>query len=250
MAVFFLLAYASHQLVAFWKYGQWSLTGEAPLPEGWDHGWNLANLLPRLHDYTVGAKASFFMHFPPLILAILCWPAFHSRHSGESRLLLATFAVISPVLMTFSSHGEWCTGPRYYVFLLPLMALPLLTALTVLRPAGQLILGTVVVALTAGGLFIQWEMASRPFFSRQRLTGFAVATRPDRPQTREYLDQATDFTVFRDLNRFMAGASDFEPVNQVLAGFAPEARAVKIAEFRERFKSEFACGFYFKWLCP
>ena len=245
------VAFMSHHLIAFYKFGNFTVTGDAPLPEGWDSGWSLAHFPNRLMDYTIGAKASFALNFPPIILALGLWPAFARNHKREAIFILTIFSLTTIILLCFSSHGEWCTGPRYHLFLFPAMAFPILTALTEIKArAGKAVLIGVLVGLTGFFGFLQWHMASRPFFTRHWLIGFALNSAPDRPDIRKWLDETNDLSITYGFNRFMAGDPHFQIVDDVLGNRPPEEQARARLVIRREFDRVFFCNFYFSVLCP
>jgi hypothetical protein len=69
---------------------------------------------------------SVFLYNPPLIVALLALPHV-LRTRGRDWLWLALFTCV-PVVLFYSKFvfwsGDWCWGPRYLLFLIPLMLLP------------------------------------------------------------------------------------------------------------------------------
>jgi hypothetical protein len=73
---------------------------------------------------------SVFLYCPPLILAALSLPLFLRRHG---RTAIAALVMTVPCLLFISYlvywPGGWCWGPRYVLFMVPILLLPLSTLL-------------------------------------------------------------------------------------------------------------------------
>jgi hypothetical protein len=73
---------------------------------------------------------SVFLYCPPLFLAALALPRFLRRHP---RTVIAAAVMIVPCLLFISYllywPGGWCWGPRYILFAVPVLLLPLATLL-------------------------------------------------------------------------------------------------------------------------
>jgi hypothetical protein len=109
---------------------------------------------------------SVFLYSPPLIAAALALP--HALRTRSRLWLVVLLATAGPVLLFYGRftfwHGDWCWGPRYSLFALPVALLPLVFAYDDLRlsrrrlanvaAAGIFALGVVVQVL--GGLFY-WD---------------------------------------------------------------------------------------------
>ena len=101
--------------------------------------------------------------------------AFFRAHRREAVFLLSSFSIFTGLMLFYSTYGEWCTGPRYHLFVLVPMALPILTALSEIKSRKcRLGLAAVVIAVTVPFIFLQTQMNSRPFFSRHWLIGFVT----------------------------------------------------------------------------
>ncbi len=100
---------------------------------------------------------SLFLYSPPLIVSLFALPhALRSRPRTWFWLLLLT---CGPVIWFYSRFvfwsGDWCWGPRYLLFLVPLLLLPAVFLLEDLwrRRRGIAVAATAVVL--AAGLFVQ-----------------------------------------------------------------------------------------------
>jgi len=102
----------------------------SPFLTGYHQFWE-ADDLPTvgllLHDFVLSSQWSLFVHFPLLLLALPFVPRFISKQALEATVLgsvfLLTFILVGCLPFW---RGEWGYGPRYFVFILPLLALPAL----------------------------------------------------------------------------------------------------------------------------
>ncbi len=73
---------------------------------------------------------SVFLFSPPLVLGVVAWPRFTREHRW---LALTIAAVVSPPLFFYARFlswgGDYCWGPRYLLFAVPLLWLPAVTSL-------------------------------------------------------------------------------------------------------------------------
>lgn len=134
----------------------------------------------------------FVIHFPPLLLAALGWPAFLRRHRQEAGTLLLVTLVMFLVNGKFVNwRGENCYGPRYMLFVLPLLSLPLLLVLERLlavrrrRQLAATLSGVAAAAILVASVWLQVGVNSLPFLSYYRARVQFEADRPE-PQVAEY----------------------------------------------------------------
>jgi hypothetical protein len=104
----------------------------SPLASGYDQ-WERAMHLPiaplreGLWGMLFDAKYSIFTYFPPLALALPMYAAFWRRFRIDTVTMLSCGAVYILVLAKIPTwRGEWTYGPRYMVFILPVLSMPFL----------------------------------------------------------------------------------------------------------------------------
>lgn len=78
---------------------------------------------PRFKDYFFSIDKGIIFHFPLLIFSFINFKKFF-KYRNEALYIISVFLIFSPVIMMFHTTGEWCIGPRYYLFILPYLALP------------------------------------------------------------------------------------------------------------------------------
>lgn len=214
----------------------------APWLSGY-HQWHDPNpridFLAAFYDFTVNPQWSFFVCFPPLLLAIPGWKRFWREHEQEAIFILAVFAVYLLVnILRGNWRGEWCYGPRYFLFILPLLALPAVYALEwtgqrIRRPVGYLrYLGYLTLAsVLAASLFfvaVQWQVNRLNWFFKYYVEA-DLASLND-PQVRRYFEHTNfarinwdywqarhDLTKIPCYDRIRAGLSS-EQMKDFLSG--------------------------------
>ncbi len=121
-------------VVHFLKFGSPLLSGyhqfwEAPRPHT---VWQV------LYEFTLHPQWNFFVTFPVLILAVPGWMKYLGRHTAEAVFLLAVllgmFDIVAPLPFW---RGELAYGPRYFLYLLPVLSLPALYTLEWLANAAK-----------------------------------------------------------------------------------------------------------------
>lgn len=118
------------------------------------------NLMTGLWGMFLSPGKSIFLYSPPLILAAIA-----SAKLREHRTLaLAMLATLAPVLLVYARYklnGDWAWGPRFVVFAVPALMLPL--ALSIQSYGSRIrksVLATVVVAgisVQILGLAFYWD---------------------------------------------------------------------------------------------
>jgi hypothetical protein len=86
------------------------------------------NWLDGVYGLLFSGHWSIFTYFPVLLIALPGMKKFATAHCPDFLLIVSIFAVTLLVLGKIPSwRGEWSYGPRYMLFLLPLLSLPALT---------------------------------------------------------------------------------------------------------------------------
>lgn len=174
----------------------------SPLLSGYHQWWDRDNphsIWDVFYDFLISWQWSFFVNFPLLLLALPGARRFFGHHSGESTFLLVcfllTFALVEPLPFW---RGEYAYGPRYFVFLLPLLALPAIYPLewAFARPnqLGRAALRTALLLSGAFLVFAQLQVHRLPFF-------FTYSIRPHLPDVKGgAVNDYFDTTPFAKIN--------------------------------------------------
>jgi len=135
------------------------------------HGFN-GDLLNALYQLLFTVQWGLGFCFPVLFLALPFIPRWLRQDPVRYGTLFGigvTYLVLIGMLPTW--QGEWCYGPRYWIFVLPFVSLPAIDAIRWL--AGGAWLRRAVLAMVAVGLLysvtLQWQVHRYPFFTIYQL---------------------------------------------------------------------------------
>lgn len=147
---------------------------------------------------------SIFRYFPLLLLAVLGWWRFARTRSAEAILIAASFL---PVMIAIGSipawRGEWTYGPRYMIYVLPVLAVPsilwaerLIERLRNRKPA-LWIMATIVAIGFGYSAWLTFQVNRFDFFSMYYIVGYL------KPALKEpalhYLDTHVEGSILADL---------------------------------------------------
>lgn len=148
---------------------------------------------------------SIFRYFPLLFLAVLGWWRFARTRSAEAILVAASFL---PVIIAIGSipawRGEWTYGPRYMIYVLPVLAVPsilwaerLIDRLRARKPALWIMAGLVAISFSYSA-WLNFQVNRFDFFSMYYIVGYL------KPALKEpalhYLDTHVEGRILADLS--------------------------------------------------
>jgi hypothetical protein len=115
------------------------------------------NVFFGLYGLFLSPGKSLFLYSPPLLASLLALPrAWKTRERGW---LWATLLTAGPVVYYNGTYlfwsGDWCWGPRYILFLVPMLLLPLAFLLDDLLAARRRLALAALGVLVAAGVFVQ-----------------------------------------------------------------------------------------------
>jgi hypothetical protein len=124
----------------------------------------------------VSPGKSIFLYNPPLVLALFGIPLIVRR----CRLWwMALVATATPVVLVYASFmfwsGDWCWGPRYLLFLVPLLLLPGVFLLDEAIKHRRVVVGALATVIALAGLWVQTIGASLYWDHYIRLEHYARA---------------------------------------------------------------------------
>jgi hypothetical protein len=146
-------------------YDQWEREMHLPVAPLRDGLWGM------LFD----AKYSIFAYFPPLALALPMYAAFWRRFRIDTVAVLSCAAVYILVLAKIPTwRGEWTYGPRYVVFILPVLSMPFLLLIDWIIDGARDHWNARVVALATAAVlvcsgFFQFQVDRLDFFFLYRV---------------------------------------------------------------------------------
>ena len=83
------------------------------------------NVFPGMYGFLFDARTSVLMYFPLLPISLIGLRAFAQQHRLEVLFVACVFLVFYVANSAFINwRGGWCYGPRYLLFVLPVMSLP------------------------------------------------------------------------------------------------------------------------------
>ena len=212
--------------------------------------WVLSNYPLRFWDYFVAPDTNLWIHFPLLLFAIPAAGQFLNRHRWEYGFLSVNFLLILGVLGAFGSIGGWCYGPRYLLFALPSLSLPVVDLIDRSRRSMSWVNCVVLsafVLICIMSCWLQVQKASRPFFLKHQLQG-SFAVQHD-PRVAQYFSWRPEGLVAMDFNRFAKGGL-YAPLELALESVPEPQRAQRREDVRFRLKRAFPCNFAWEGICP
>lgn len=142
----------------------------------WKHGdithdhMSLSSVIPAFKGFFIDPSMSIFTHFPILLLALFGFRRFWKLHRAEYIFILTVFILFLIFLSTFSNwSGQYCYGPRYLIFILPVLCLPLVSTTDEIfeKPLNlkSACITAILIVTIAWSAALQNRVNSLPFFS-------------------------------------------------------------------------------------
>jgi len=106
-----------------------------------------------LYGFLFDKQKSIFLYFPLLIFALFRFRSFLKKYTVEFVFVLTVFFTYYVFNSFFINwRGNWCYGPRYLLFILPLLSLPVLNLFESeknikSRPVSRILRGTLILTL-------------------------------------------------------------------------------------------------------
>lgn len=185
--------------------------------------------LMALVGFVVDPRASVFIHHPWLLPGLLGIP-FALRHIGFC-LTFACLAFISELFVVGSFanwRGEWCYGPRYLVFAMPVLSLPMAALYERLRldRPGAARLAAIIVFLVMARY--QWTVNRLPYFASHHAEGVCAAYVPE---TRTWFTQRPVWSVDIALLKVDRNEPAFPPLAAIPAGEQRESAKRELKQY-------------------
>jgi hypothetical protein len=205
----------------------------------------------RLFDYFLSMRFSLFIYAPALLFVFLGLRVFYRKFTRDYLFVLMCFFTSLIVLLPFFSVGEWCYGPRFFVFILPLLCLPLISFLDSFFESRKILFtekfwGLVFVGLISYSTFLQFQFNSRSFFLKHELQLFFSDFKQD--TVTEYFDNMPSHIIVNDFNSYLASKGSFYPISE-LARDKVEYQVI-VENLLSGFCSKKCyCNYYFTFLC-
>jgi hypothetical protein len=155
------------------KFGSPWLTGY--------HQWRAREHLPigRWQDGVWGVlfdpQGSMLLHFPILVFSLVGLRAFYRRFKVDTVILFLLPSVLFVVLTkTPVWRGEWTYGPRFLIFMLPVLSLPFVSFLDWLADApwgrGKFVMAIATLVTLGYSTFLQYQVNRLDFWTLYRIS--------------------------------------------------------------------------------
>lgn len=240
IGLFFILL---HLVIFYLKSGYFGISGEGVAIPGSAEPFALSNLVPRAREYLYSPKGSLFLHFPIIIGAVFFWPRFFRSHGRLSFFLLGSFLVYAIPHLFFFTRGELCYGPRYFLFILPLLSLPILYLFSIRKTSLKVSLILLILSFGLVLGFREFQMNSRHWFLQYGLQDYF--SKIDSPTINAYLASHSASMIALDFNLFINGDDEW-PILSTLK-FRDER---EISNLRKSLVTMSPCNFNLVRLCP
>lgn len=183
------------------------------------------DLAAAFYDLFLSPQWSLLICFPPVVLAIAGWKRFWREHKQEAIFILGVLVLYLHVnILRGVWRGQWCYGPRYFLFILPMLALPALYVLEwagqrIRRPSGYLALGAILMASVVF-VGVQWQVNRLEWFFKYHVEG-DLASLNDL-QINEYFERTHFAKINWDYWRARHDLTKIPHYDRIRAGFTPE----------------------------
>ena len=172
-----------------------------------------------LSGFLFSSNYSVFLHFPLLLIALLAIPAFLRRHQRFYSFVLGAFLVFFLFIGKMENWaGHWSYGPRYLLFLLPVLSLPALhffSKVWTWRGMRRAAATTCVSFLLLFGFWLQVQVNTLNFFIGYELKDEVFKVWAPHDGAIEYFESANFSRISYDLQKFRQGEGEFYPLELV-----------------------------------
>ena len=184
------------------KFGAPWLTGYHQWHPEWH--WPVGRIADGVWGFLFSSRFSIFLYFPLLAFALLGFPQFARQHRLDTVAMLTIFVTFLALIGKVPLWaGEWTYGPRYLLFILPIVSLPFLTLsdrlIDTLHTWRARAVGLALLLSLAYSAHLQVQVNRLPFFMYYNARGGVSS-----PESIEYFYEhhvgviAEDFIRHRD----------------------------------------------------
>lgn len=224
-------------------YSQWLAADGRP-----NDRFSPSNVPAALIGFLSRMDRSILLHFPPLAFSFFGIVAFARRNRFELAFAYAIFGVFLLFIAHFSNwSGDWCYGPRYLLFILPVISMPLLPVFDWIceqaKSAAAIAAGVLILAVLLVSAKLQINLNSLPFFSVYELSSHYAGFRSE--DTDAYFQNNHFGLICGDLIGHRRRANPFFPL-EALRRAAPPDRQPQVEQLhRLQNSADFAPNYYF-----
>ena len=200
------------------------------------------NILEAFFGFFFEPQRSLFLHFPLVIFAILGFRRFFSKHTFDFTAIAVISLSLFIVICKFINwRGQLCYGPRYLLFMLPLLSLPAIEVFDTLwaqrdrLKSWAMAAGIGLVLLWSG--YLQTQINSLEFFVFYQVEGVFSPLKLDPIQ--DYFAKKHLGAINSDLQNYKARREDFYPLDVCRRVLAPDSVAILQSHVDQALKSNY-----------
>ncbi len=236
-------------LCSSWYYDRYFIGHGSHDPLNLSNIWSIQYIPARLYDYLISQNYSLFVHIPILMLAIPSVHNFIYSYRYEAIFILLLFIFLISFFSVFYSVGEWCYGPRFFLFSAIILCLPAILSLeTIMLKISQtkyLLLAIFISICSIYFINLQHNINQRPFFTRYHLEQFiAQAGIPISNDIKYYLETRNHAHISKNLNDFINTGKDNQ-LTYLLFRDADLENKIKLKTFFRKYFDEMLPANYF-----
>jgi hypothetical protein len=198
-------------------YGQWQSGGMA------HDRFSVSNMPAAIYGLLGSIDKSCIIHFPLLGFALFGYMSFQRRYPLETGLMAGLFVFYVLLISGFSNwSGDICYGPRYLLFLLPVVSLPFVAVVDWLTSGSHWRRRWALALLVAVSMLFSCRMQvainSLHFFTINQVSALLQSWKL--PEIRAYFHDHRSL-ISSDIIAFKRGHRPFYPVEVLRARLVP-----------------------------
>lgn len=212
---------------------------------------SIGHLPSRLFDYLVGFKANLFIYFPLMLFLPLNFRRFYLLNRDKYLLIILISIFFFLVLLNFYSFGQWCYGPRFFVFILPFLTLPVLSFYEGLvmheNKNKRFLLRSFIIVVFSYSAFLQMNINKKDFLLSYRLK--AVYSQFKDKEIDNYFNRVPTSIMIKDFDSFMNKNDYFFPFEKLASNIKKEDQKVLLGPLVRELRSLNQCNYFYRVMC-
>lgn len=204
----------------------------------------------RLKEYFIGAKASIFLFFIPLAFALTKYKIFYRAYKNDFIFIIFSFIIIFVVLVNFHTIGQACYGPRFLIFILPLLSLPallLIDQFLVNYRQSKNIIGLIIFfSLSGYSTFLHSSINKHPYFLIHELQDY-FTKKQDQEIVYYFKNTFSPFVVL-DFENAIEKKVDYLPIEVKTRSLSEDLKRIVYNDFAQKSDAIF-CNYYWSFMC-
>lgn len=213
------------------------------------------NMFEGVYGFLFDKQWGIFICFPVLIFSLFGFSRFYKKYKTDfvfSSLILIVFLLTYSMFINWK--GEWSYGPRYLLFILPIMALPFIEVLENLSKKNKLLIFLIVTILGYSAIlqinnnslgFFTYYQLERNFSSEEFIFGERNnATEPVFRRINNYFKTRHLGKMNQDFYNYLKYGKKFYPLEQVRLIITEESFIIFEYNFQKRVRALGQSNYY------